>query len=122
MLLWSHWWLIVSRLRPACSRQRTFLWLVVTLAAMAVRRDLGLKSACYGCRLDFFHRPALCVDALARTWVRVVLATHPGVQRINGRLVLLADGLKKSKAGRKIPAVKCLHHAPDSNAQGSVFR
>ena len=41
MLLWSHWWLIVSQLRPACSRQRTFLWLAVTLAAMAVRRDLG---------------------------------------------------------------------------------
>ncbi len=75
MLLWSRWWLIVSQLRPACSRQRTFLSLAVTLAAMAVRRDLGgvssfvralrLKSACYGCLLAFFHRPALCVDALA---------------------------------------------------------
>ncbi len=41
MLLGSHWWFIVSQLRPACSRQRTFLWLAVTLAAMAVRRDLG---------------------------------------------------------------------------------
>jgi len=127
MLLWSHWWLIVSQLRPACSRQRTFLWLAVTLAAMAVRRDLGgvtsfvralgLKSACYGCLLDFFHSPALCVDALARTWGRVVLATHPGVQRVNGRLVLLADGLKKSKAGRKMPAVKSLHQASDSNTK-----
>ena len=85
VLLWSHWWLIVSQLRLACSRQRTFLWLAVTPAAMAVRRDLGgvtsfvralgLKAACYGCLLDFFHSPALCVDALARTWVRVVLAT-----------------------------------------------
>jgi hypothetical protein len=67
--------------------------------------------------LDFFHSPALCVDALARTWVRVVLATHPGVQRVNGRLVLLADGLKKSKAGRKMPAVKSLHQASDSNTK-----
>ena len=58
VLLWSHWWLIVSQLRLACSRQRTFLWLAVTPAAMAVRRDLGgvtsfvralgLKAACYG--------------------------------------------------------------------------
>ena len=67
--------------------------------------------------MDFFHSPALCVDALARTWVRVVLATHPGVQRVNGRLVLLADGLKKSKAGRKMPAVKSLHQASDSNTK-----
>ena len=80
-------------------------------------RALGLKARCYGCLLDFFHSPALCVDALARTWVRVVLAVHPGVQRVNGRLVVLADGLKKSKAGRKMPAVKSLHQASDSNTK-----
>ncbi len=127
MLLWSHWWLIVSQLRPACSRQRSFLWLAVTLTALGVRRDLGgvtsfvralgLKPACYGCLLDFFHSPAVCVDALARIWVRVVLQVHPGVQRVNGRLVLLADGLKKSKAGRKMPAVKSLHQASGSNTK-----
>ena len=127
MLLWSHWWVIVSQLRSACSRQRTFLWLAAALAAMGVRRDLGgvtsfvrtlgLKAACYGCLLDFFHSPALCVDALARTWVRVVLKVHPGVHRVNGRLVLLADGLKKSKAGRKMPAVKSLHQASESNTK-----
>ena len=127
MLLWSHWWVMVSQLRSACSRQRTFLWLAATLAAMGVRRDLGgvtsfvrtlgLQSACYGCLLDFFHSPALGVDALARVWVRVVLKVHPGVQRVNGRLVLLADGLKKSKAGRKMPAVKSLHQASESNTK-----
>jgi hypothetical protein len=57
------------------------------------------------------------VDALARTWVRVVIKVHPGVQRVNGRLVLLADGLKKSKAGRKMPAVKSLHQASESNTK-----
>jgi len=127
MLLWSHWWSIVSQLRPACSRQRSFLWLAVTLAAMGVRRDLGgvtsfvralgLKPACYGCLLDFFHSRAVCVDALARAWVRVVLKVHPGVQRVGGRLVLFADGLKKSKAGKKMPAVKSLHQASDSNTK-----
>jgi hypothetical protein len=127
MLLWSHWWSIVSQLRPACSRQRSFLWLAVTLAAMGVRRDLGgvtsfvralgLKPACYGCLLDFFHSRAVCVDALARAWVQVVLKVHPGVQRVGGRLVLFADGLKKSKAGKKMPAVKSLHQASDSNTK-----
>ena len=127
MLLWSHWWSIVSQLRPACSRQRSFLWLAVTLAAMGVRRDLGgvtsfvralgLKPACYGCLLDFFHSRAIGVDALARAWVQVVLKVHPGVQRVGGRLVLFADGLKKSKAGKKMPAVKSLHQASDSNTK-----
>ncbi len=127
MQLWLAWWALVSQLRPACARQRSFLWLAVTLAAMGVRRDLGgvtsfvralgLKSCCYGCLLDFFHSPALGVDALAQAWTRVVLAAHPGVQRVNGRLVLLADGLKKSKAGHKMPAVKSLHQTSDSNTK-----
>lgn len=127
MQLWLAWWSLVSQLRPACSRQRTFLWLAVTLAALGVRRDLGgvtsfvralgLRSACYGCLLDFFHSPALCVDALARAWVRVVLAAHPGVHRVNGRIVLIADGLKKAKAGRKMPAVKSLHQTAVSNTK-----
>ena len=127
MLLWSHWWFIVLQLRPACSRPRSFLRLAVTLAAMGSRRDLGgvtsfvralgLKSACYGCLLDFFHSPAVGVDVLARTWVQVVLKVHPGVQRVGGRLVLFADGLKKSKAGKKRPAVKSLHQASDSNTK-----
>ena len=111
MLLWSHWWFIVAQLRPACSRQRSFLWLAATLAAMAVRRDLGgvtrfvrtlgLKPPCYGCLLDFFHRPALCVDALARTWVRVVLKVHPGVQRVDGSSPTVGKNPRPAKRCRR---------------------
>ena len=67
--------------------------------------------------LDFIHNLAIGIDALARTWVRVVLKVHSGVLRSNGRLVVLADGLKKSKAGRKMPAVLSLHQASDSNTK-----
>jgi hypothetical protein len=127
MLLWSHWWLVVSQLRSACPRRRTFFWLVIALAALCTRRDLagvtsfvralGLRARCYGCLLDFFHSPALCPDKLARIWTRLVLKIHPGVERCQGRLVLVADGLKKSKCGRKMPAVKLLHQSSESNTK-----
>ena len=118
MLLWSHWWVMVSQLRSACSRQRTFLWLAATLAAMGVRRDLGgvtsfvralgLQSACYGCLLDFFHSPALGVDALARVWVRVVLKVHPGAcGKIIGGLLdgggHLMSRMKKNACAYAVP-------------------
>jgi hypothetical protein len=127
MLLWFHWWSVASQLRPACSRKRTFFWLLVVLAALCTRQDmagvtsfvraLGLRARCYGCLLDFFHSSALCPDNLARVWTRLVLKIHPGIVRCNGRLVLLADGLKKGKCGRKMPAVKLLHQSGESNTK-----
>ena len=132
MLLWFHWWSVVSQLRPACFRRRTFFWLVVVLAALCTRQDLagvtsfvralGLRSRCYGCLLDFFHSGALCPDRLARVWTRLALKVHPGVERSRGRLVVLADGLKKGKCGRKMPAVKLLHQSGESNTKPSFTR
>jgi hypothetical protein len=84
-------------------------------------RALGLRSRCYGCLLDFFHSPALCPDRLARVWTRLVLKVHPGIERSNGRLVVLSDGLKKGKCGRKMPAVKLLHQSGESNTKPSFI-
>lgn len=131
MSLWFHWWSIVSQLRSACPRLRTFYWLVIVLAGLCTRQDLagvtsfvrglGLRARCYGCLLDFFHSPALCPDRLARLWSRLVLKIHPGVVRCRGRLVVLADGLKKAKCGRQMPAVKLLHQSGESNTKPSYI-
>jgi len=127
MQLWFHWWSVVAQLRSACSRRRTFFWLVVVLAALCTRQDLagvtsfvralGLRARCYRCLLAFFHSPALCPDRLARVWTRLVLKVHPGIERCHGRLVVLADGLKKGKCGRQMPAVKLLHQSGESNTK-----
>ena len=127
MLLWLRWWSIVSQLRPACTRQRTFYWLMLVLAALGTRQDLagvtscvralGLRARCYGCLLDFFHSAALGPERLAREWARLVRKLHPGLERCHGRIVVLADGLKKGKCGRKMPAVKSLHQSGASNTK-----
>ena len=68
-MLWRHWWNVVRQLRGACTRQRTFLWMVLCLAGMTVRTDLlgvtslvrglGLLAICYDRMLDLLHSPAL---------------------------------------------------------------
>ena len=45
----------------------------------------------------------------------MVFRVHPGILRVNGRPVLVADGIKVAKAGRKMPGVKKLHQESDSN-------
>lgn len=126
-MLWRHWWNLACQLRPACSRTRTFLWMMTTLAAMTVRTDLlgvtsmvralGLRSLYYDRLLDFLHSAALDLDTLTRTWRQLVFKAHPGLLRIKGRPVLAGDGLKVAKAGRKMPAVKRLHQESESNTK-----
>lgn len=127
MQLWIEWWKVVACLRPACSRARSFMWLVVALAGFSVRSDLlgvtsivrglGLKGHYYDSLIRFFHSTAIDPDRLARLWVKIALRVFPSVFRFNGRLVLLGDGIKVSKSGRKMPGVKCLHQESDSNTK-----
>jgi hypothetical protein len=126
-MLWRPWWNLACQLRPACSRMRTFLWRMTTLAGMTVRTDLlgvtsmvralGLRSLYYDRLLDLFHSSALDLDTLTRTWRHLVFKAHPGILRINGRPVLVGDGIKVAKAGRKMPAVKKLHQESESNTK-----
>ena len=125
MRLWKEWWRWAEKLRPACARNRTFMWMLAVLAAFCVREDLlgvtsfvralGLHAACYDRILDFFHSPALNLATLTRTWASWVLSAHPGLVRFNDRIVLVADGISVPKSGRKMPAVKRLHQQSESN-------
>jgi hypothetical protein len=128
MDLWSVWWSCVIRLRPAFSRSRTFMWFALALAAACVRPDLagvtslvralGLHASCYASLLGLFHSTGIDVRRLARCWSRaVLLVLDRHVLKAGGRPVVLADGIKVAKAGRKMPAVKKLHQESESNTK-----
>jgi hypothetical protein len=131
-LLWLAWLRALQPLRPACSRTTTFLWLVLVLAALCLRpdlagvtslvRSLGLSDASYYCLLHFFHSSALDIDCLARLWRQSLERLFRRcLVRINGRPVVLVDGLKRPKEGRKMPGVKSLHQESRCNAKASFI-
>jgi len=130
--LWLAWLRAVARLRPACARNSTFLWLTVVLAAMCIRPDLGgvtslvralgLSAATYPCLLHFFHSNALRLDTLTVLWRQTVERLFARrLVRCEGRPILLVDGLKRGKEGRKMPAVKCLHQESGSNSKAAFI-
>ncbi|MEI6125878.1 MAG: hypothetical protein WCQ99_04915 [Pseudomonadota bacterium] len=80
-------------------------------------RALGLKEYCYNRLLDFFHSQGLNRDILTSLWARIVLNLHPEILQLNGRILLVADGIKVAKSGRKMPGVKLLHQQSASNTK-----
>jgi hypothetical protein len=132
VLLWRAFWRALQPLRPACSRTTTFLWLVAVLAALCLRPDLagitslvrglGLSAASYYGLLHFFHSPALDLEALTRLWQQTLQRLFwRRLVRVNGRTVVLVDGLKRPKEGRKMPGVKSLHQESRCNAKASFI-
>ena len=128
MLLWLSWWNLVLALRPAFRRYRAFLWFAAVLAAFSVRGDLsgvtsfvralGLRQQCYDRLVDFFHSPAVVLPKRTALWTDLVLRIlQPHLLTVNGRLVLLADGIKAPKTGHKMPAVKKLHQESQNNSK-----
>lgn len=128
MELWIEWWNQVRQLRPAFNRTRSFLWFAAALAATCVRGDLlgvtslvralGLQEYCYDRLLDWFHGRALDLEALTRHWVSLALSTlKPFLYTVEGRIVLVVDGIKIAKTGRKMPGVKKLHQESDNNTK-----
>src|SRR5882724_10247797 len=128
-LLWLAWLRAPQPLHPACARTTTFLWLVVVLAALCLRpdlagvtslvRSLGLSNASYYCLLHFFHSPALDLDRLTQLWRQTLQHLFRRcLVRVKGRPVVLVDGLKRPKEGRKMPGVKSLHQESRCNEIG----
>ena len=57
------------------------------------------------------------LDRLSALWTQAVLRLFPDPLRVNGRRVLVGDGIKVAKSGKKMPGVKLLHQQSDSNTK-----
>jgi len=128
VFLWLQWWSTVQHLSGAFSRKRTFLWFVLCVAGMTVRKDLagvssivrslGLQEHLYDRLLGCFHSAGINMAKLTVVWVGLVRRCCAGfLLTVNGRLVILGDGIKAPKTGRKMPAVKKLHQESESNTK-----
>lgn len=126
MVLWIAWFKAVVHLRPACSRRRTYAWMVLVLMGLCTRTDLlgvssfvrglGLEPSVYKRLLHLFHSSALKLDQLTELWTRWCRDAFPAFS-VGAHRVCIADGLKAPKEGRKMPAVKKLHQESANNSK-----
>ena len=126
MTLWIEWLQTVLSLRPACSRSRTFFWMVFVLMGLCSRADnagvtsfvrvLNFRGEAYHRFLHIFHSKGIDPDMLTACWVRLCLTLFRPFQA-GRRLVCLADGIKAPKEGKRMPAVKYLHQQSASNSK-----
>ena len=127
MKLWNSWYSCVREFQWACSRSRTFLFLVMVLVGFTIRpenagvtsfiRAVFLEPGLYKGFLHFFnYSTSLDLRYLTQIWHRMAHRIFPVLQ-VGGYTVYVADGLKVSKEGKKMPGVKKLHQSSENSAK-----
>jgi hypothetical protein len=102
----------------------------LVLAGLSIRSDragvssrvraLGLKAVCYRRLLYVYPSPGLCLERLRACWIRLALKVFRPL-RLGWRLLVIGDGLKVAKKGRKMPAVKKLHQSSANNSKATYL-
>ena len=131
MNLWNQWYTCVRYFQPACSRNQTYIYLVLVLLGFTLRTDLAgvtsfirvlwLPPIMYQRLLHFFcYSTALNLNLLLYLWVQLVQKLFTPVTW-NGYIVYVADGIKIAKEGRKMPGVKKLHQSSENNSKAQYI-
>jgi hypothetical protein len=112
------------------SRRPTFCWFVIILLGLMLRsdhlgitsivRELSLSVSAYPAMLHFFRSEGWRVEGLKYTWLKIIAATPLPVKEA-GRYILIGDGVKQAKEGRKIPGVKRLHQESDNSSKSEYI-
>lgn len=108
------------------------MWFVIITMGMSIRcgdmigvtsivRVLGLLPECYPCILNCYHSASFDLNVLIRLWVQWVLKMFSTKVMVNGRAILLGDGIKIGKEGKKMPGVKLLHQDSESNSKAEFI-
>jgi hypothetical protein len=126
MNLWKEILSLLQELRGGFTRHQTYLWFATAVVGFCTRSDLagvssfirglGLAGRHYAPLVGFFGSKAISLDKLTVLWAALVVRRFP-LLRFKGRLLLVTDGIKVPKEGRKMPAVKLLHQESQSNSK-----
>lgn len=116
--------------RSCFRRHAAFRWFVILTIAFIVRDDhLGVTSAiralmlehrCYYAVLHFFRSGAWDLQSIRERWYCLVRDSRLPVM-IAGRPVLVGDGVKQSKEGKRMPGVKKLHQDSEDSSKGEYI-
>ncbi len=73
------------------------------IVVLLVRGDLAASSRLFSFEnlLDNFHSSGIKLSLMTALWANIVLRLFPNPVVVNGRLVLVGDGLKVGKEGKK---------------------
>ena len=117
---------VLCHFESCFSRKASFRWFVTITTGLMLRsdklgvtsviRDLALSPDCYLSLIHFFRASSWALDTIRRCWFSAVKEYSPLYMEGTFR-VLVGDGVKQSKEGRRMPGVKKLFQESENSAK-----
>lgn len=117
---------ILCHFESCFSRKAAFRWFVAITIGLMLRsdklgvtsiiRDLALSPGCYDSMLHFFRASSWSLEDIRRRWFSAVSQYVP-LHKEGNFHVLVGDGVKQSKEGRRMPGVKKLFQESENSAK-----
>ena len=119
---------ILLKFLPKFKRTKTWRWFVVMIMGFIIRSNhrgvtstiaaLRIKPELYHTALHFYRSEGYEVDGLYSKWIQI--AKESNLVVIGGRVLILADHIKISKEGRRMPDIQ-IHHQESQNSGKSEY-
>ena len=120
---------LLAEFRGCFSREAAHHWFVVIVAGLLVRTDhLGVTSVIRGLFLSvdyvamigFFRSSAWTLETLTAKWCAIVKRYAPLVRQ-GDAVVMVGDGVKQAKEGRRMPGVKRQHQESEDSSKAEYM-
>ena len=108
------------------SRKAAFKWFVIIVIGLMISteqmgvtsivRTLGINPLYYHSLLHFFRASSWSLESIQSIWIGIVIKSGL-VHSVDDMYVLIGDGIKVSKEGRKMPSVKKLCQESGNSAK-----
>ena len=118
--------IVLCRFESCFSRKAAFRWFVTITVGLMLRsdklgltsviRDLALSPGSYDSMLHFFRASSWSLEDIRRRWFSAAM-DHAPLYREGCFHVLVGDGVKQSKEGRRMPGVKKLFQESENSAK-----
>ena len=117
---------IFTEFRSCFNRKATFCCFVVIVMGFmlstdfagisSIIRTLGLEPTRYEALIHFFRSSAWTLEVVKIQWAQIVKNSGT-LFTISGMIVLIGDGVKQPKEGKKMPGVKRLHQESENSSK-----
>ena len=116
--MWTLINAILKNFRGCFTRKASYKWFViVTIGCLicndswgvtSIIRDLNIDYKLYETMLNFFRSKSWNLETLRKKWISTLINNAPIIKEM-GYAILIGDGVKQSKEGKRMPGVKKIH-------------
>ena len=124
--MWKYLDSVLAEFRACFNRKATFYCFIIIVIGFMLNSDsagitsiirtLGLEPTVYEALVHFFRSSAWTLVVVRKQWMWIV--KNSGVLFTeNGMPILIGDGVKQPKEGKKMPGVKRMHQGSENSGK-----